>query len=122
MSNCSCNSVLKAIFTCSGAADTGAISDQAARKLTNDGVGKMVCLAGIGGRINGIMASTESAEKILVIDGCPLGCAKKTLEQAGFNVFDYLKVTDFGMEKGKSPVNEERIKRVVDKAKEILNS
>ncbi len=46
--NC-CSSATKLIFACSGAADVGAIADQAARKLTRDGVGKMFCLAGIGG-------------------------------------------------------------------------
>ncbi|MBT4482837.1 MAG: zinc-binding protein, partial [Candidatus Latescibacteria bacterium] len=36
------------IFPCSGAADVGEISDQIARKLTRDGIGKMFCLAGVG--------------------------------------------------------------------------
>ena len=39
------------IFACSGAADVGAVADQAARKMTRDGTGKMFCLAGIGGRV-----------------------------------------------------------------------
>jgi uncharacterized metal-binding protein len=33
----------------------GAIADQAGRKLTRVGAGKMFCLAGIGGRVSGIM-------------------------------------------------------------------
>ena len=45
---CACGSAPKLIFACSGAADVGAIADQAARKLTKDGAGKMYCLAGIG--------------------------------------------------------------------------
>jgi len=99
------------IFACSGAADVGAIADQAARKLTKDGAGKMFCLAGIGGRVSGIMATTESAGKILAIDGCPLNCVKNSLEQAGFKKYEHLQLADLGMEKGRSPSSPEMIAR-----------
>jgi uncharacterized metal-binding protein len=69
--SCACNAAPTLIFACSGAADVGAIADQAARQLTREGRGKMFCLAGIGGRVSGILASTESAAQILAIDGCP---------------------------------------------------
>lgn len=111
-SACACGSAPKLIFSCSGAADVGAIADQAARKLTKDGVGKMYCLAGIGGRVSGIMATTESAAKILAIDGCPLSCAKNSLEQAGFKKYEHLQLADLGMEKGKTPLTPETIAKV----------
>jgi len=100
---CACGGAPKLVFACSGAADVGAIADQAARKMTKDGVGKMFCLAGIGGRVSGIMATTESAGKILAIDGCPLNCAKNSLDQAGFKTYEHLQLADLGMEKGKTP-------------------
>jgi len=109
------------IFACSGAADVGEISDRAARKLTKDGIGKMFCLAGIGGRISGIMKTTEFAEKILAIDGCPLNCVKNCLEQAGFNKFVHLQLADIGLEKGNSPPNERNIAKVAQKAIEKSN-
>ena len=102
-SACACGSAPKLIFACSGAADVGAIADQAARKLTKDGAGKMYCLAGIGGRVSGIMATTESAARILAIDGCPLNCAKNSLDQAGFKTYEHLQLDDLGMKKGKTP-------------------
>ena len=95
----------KLIFACSGAADVGAIADQAARKLTKDGLGKMFCLAGIGGRVAGIMSTTGSAGMILAIDGCPLNCVKNSLEQAGFKKYEHLQLADLGMEKGKTPMS-----------------
>ncbi len=110
----------KLIFACSGAADVGEISDRAARKMTKDGLGKMFCLAGIGGRISGIMKTTESAEKILTIDGCELNCVKNTLQQAGFNNFRHLQLVDLGLEKGKSPANEDNIAKVIAKGREML--
>jgi len=102
------------IFACSGAADVGAIADQAARKLTKDGIGKMFCLAGIGGRVSGIMATTQSASKILVIDGCALNCARKTLEQAGFSTFEHLQLGEMGMEKGQTPPSSQAIAKVAE--------
>lgn len=111
-----CSAAPTLIFACSGAADVGAIADIAARKLTADGEGKMYCLAGIGGRVSGILKTTEEAEKILAIDGCPLDCTKLTLEEAGFTEFEHIKVTNLGLEKGKSPATDENIAIVIQAA------
>jgi uncharacterized metal-binding protein len=115
-----CTAAPTLIFACSGAADVGAISDIAARQLTSEGTGKMFCLAGIGGRVSGIMESTRDAAKILAIDGCPLDCTKLCLEEAGFTEFVHMKVTDLGLEKGKSPVTDENIAAVVRAALDRL--
>ena len=117
---CACGSAPKLIFVCSGSADVGAIADQAARKLTKDGAGKMYCLAGIGGRVSGIMATTESAANILAIDGCPINCARKTLELAGFKQFEHLSLSDIGLQKGQSPVTPENVNKVAQKAAPLL--
>jgi uncharacterized metal-binding protein len=72
----------------------------------------MYCLAGIGGGVPDIVETTRSADRILVIDGCPTDCARKTLERAGFKTFTFVRVTDLGIEKGKTPVTEETIGKV----------
>jgi len=118
--SCSCSGGPTLIFACSGAADVGEIADKAARKLTKEGVGKMFCTVGIGGRVSGIMKTTEAAAKILAIDGCPLSCVKNSLQQAGFNQFSYLQLSEIGLQKGSSPVTEENINKIVDKAAAIL--
>ena len=115
-----CSSGPKLIFACSGAADVGAIADFAARKMTREGIGKMFCLAGVGGKIESIMKTTQSASKILAIDGCPLNCVKACLEQAGFNNFLHLQVADLGLEKGKAAPNEKNVNKVAAKGSELL--
>ena len=110
--SCANGTAPKLIFACSGAADVGAVADQSARKLTKDGVGRMFCLAGIGGRVQGIMAATGSAAKILAIDGCPVNCAKHSLEQAGFGKYEHLQLSDLGMEKGKTSLTPDAIAKV----------
>ena len=118
---CSYSGETKLIFACSGAADVGEIADRAARKMTKDGVGKMFCLAGIGGRVDGIMKTTEVADKILALDGCNQDCVKKTLENADFRDFAHLRITDMEMEKGKTPVREENIAKVAAKGTEMMD-
>jgi uncharacterized metal-binding protein len=120
--SCSCGDGPKLIFPCSGGSDVGEIADQASRKLTREGIGRMYCLAGIGGRVSGIMASTESASKILVIDGCPLNCAKRTLEEAGFSDFVHLQLAEIGLKKGHSLVSNENIDNAAREATLRLNA
>lgn len=117
---CGCGAAPKLVFACSGAADVGAVADQAARKMTRDGVGKMFCTVGIGGRVSGILKTTEAAAKILTIDGCPLNCAAKSLREAGFDGFETLQLSDLGMVKGETDVNAESIAKAAAKGVELL--
>ena len=117
---CSCSSAPKFIFPCSGASDVGGLSDQAARQMAKDGTGKMYCLAGIGGRVEGIMANTRGAARLLVIDGCPQECARKTMELAGFKNFQHLKLAEMGFKKGETPLTPARIQEVAAKGAEMM--
>jgi len=115
-----CSGGPRLVFACSGAADVGEIADRAARKLNREGTGKMFCMAGLGGRIDGILKTTGSAQAILAIDGCPLNCVKASLKQAGFKTFKHLQVADLGLEKGKSPATEDNVNKVVARAAEMI--
>ena len=111
---CACSGAPKLIFACSGAADVGEVADRAARKLRDDGVGMMFCLAGVGGRVSGIMKTTEAADAILAIDGCPLNCVKNCLEQAGFAEFEHLQLADLGLTKGSTSVDGTTVGKVAE--------
>jgi uncharacterized metal-binding protein len=117
---CACSPAPTLIFPCSGGSDCGAISDLATRTLTKDGVGKMYCLAGLGGDVAPIIANTKAAGKVLAIDGCNLDCAKKSLERVGIVVSAHVRMSDFGMEKGKTPANEANIATVAAKGAALL--
>jgi uncharacterized metal-binding protein len=115
-----CSGGPKLVFSCSGAADLGGVSDQAARRLTQKGAGQMFCLAGIGGGVEPILAKTGSASQILAIDGCPLDCVRLCLEKAGFTDVDHLRVTDLGFEKGQTGMSDEAIAAVTARAEALL--
>jgi len=117
-----CRPGSKLIFACSGGSDTGEIADRVVRKLSKDGVGKMFCLAGIGGWVHWIITSTDTASKVLVIDGCPLNCGKKTMEHSGFNKFEHICLADLGLQKGESPVTEDTIEIMAGKIKAMVSN
>ena len=94
---CEPNEIL--IFSCAGSSNGGQIANQAAVRLTQEGIGRYFCLAGIGGHVSGMIESTKAGKVLMAIDGCPVGCAKKTLEHVGFNIDEYVQVTEMGIEK-----------------------
>lgn len=124
MSNkeCSCCDSPALIFSCSCRSDVGVIAEKSAIKLNDAKIGKMCKLDKIDSHTSGILKAKESATKILVIDGCPVDCSKKTLEYAGLKGIEHFRITDMGMEKGKSPVTDERIEEVFKKGKNILET
>jgi uncharacterized metal-binding protein len=95
---CEPNEIL--IFSCAGSSNVGQIANQAAIKLAQRGIGRYFCLAGIGGHVSGMIESTKAGKMLIAIDGCPVSCAKKTLEHAGFQIAEHVQTTDLlGIEK-----------------------
>jgi uncharacterized metal-binding protein len=114
--------VTQLVFVCSGAADVGELTDRAARKLQNDGVAVMSCLSSVGARDADIMFNADLADRVLLIDGCPKACARRTFEHAGLRRFTHFDLSAVGLFKGRSPVTPENTQRVVDKAAEPLHA
>jgi uncharacterized metal-binding protein len=112
---CGCGTDEYMVLACSGSSDVGYIADQVARKLAENKVRKMNCLT---------VAATGTPEKIeefkkcniLVIDGCTEDCGKKIMAMRGITDYRYLRLTDLGYEKYKTPVTEEIIRAVYEKA------
>lgn len=101
------------VMACSGASDIGCLSDKVARKLRDNGVRTMKCLAMVASDNQPLIESLKSAN-VLVIDGCPTDCGKKIMDKAGLTSYAYLRLTDHGFQKGQSPVNEENINKVYE--------
>lgn len=89
------------ILACSGGSNVGQLSNQAAVELTQEGFGKMFCLAGIGGQLSGFVQSAKDVPMMVVIDGCQVGCTKAILNQAQVPLNHYVVLTDEGIEKNK---------------------
>jgi uncharacterized metal-binding protein len=109
------------LLPCSGASNSGQIANQAAVKLTEEGVGNMYCLAGIGAHIEGMVESAKSANRIVAIDGCSVACASKVIEHLGLTVTNRICVTDLGIKKEHEfNIAPEDISLVMDSVKKSL--
>ena len=103
------------ILTCSGGSNVGQLSNRAAVELTQEGFGKMFCLAGIGGHLGGFVQSAKDVPQMVAIDGCEVGCAKAILEHAEISFQNYVMITDLGINKNKDfNLNEDDIRTVKD--------
>jgi uncharacterized metal-binding protein len=68
------------------------------------------------------MKTSEAVGKALAVDGCPLDCSAKCLEQAGLRGFLHLRASDAGFKKGRTPVTPEAVEAMAAKARSILAS
>ena len=118
MNEC-CKEGTKLIYSCSGASDVGEIADRVARKLRNEGFGKMTCLASIGAHLSGFVESAKGAEENITIDGCPSACARKNLEHIGVKPKSYV-LTEMGLEKGKTGVNTRIVNEISGRIKDEI--
>lgn len=120
---CACGSANVAIFPCAGAANIGQLSNRVAIELEKQGIGNLMCTAGIGARAPGLMKSAEASDRIITIDGCPLNCASKTLELAGFKPDRQIVISEFGIKKSKErDLEDQEVADTLRKVMEILQS
>jgi uncharacterized metal-binding protein len=73
---CACEGGIYPIYCCSGGSNVGQIANRTAIRLEGEDVGKFSCLAGIGGNTAKMVENAKSANKRIVIDGCPTSCGK----------------------------------------------
>lgn len=112
---CICKPSEIMLFACSGGgSNVGQIANNAALEITKEGKAKMYCLAGLGGHIPGIIEAARQAKKIIVIDGCPVLCAKKMVEHVGLNVDELIVITDEDIDKtpGEFDIKDEEIQKI----------
>jgi uncharacterized metal-binding protein len=92
-----------AIFYCAGASNVGQVtmlaSVDAANKAGYDKAA-LLCLASISAGLKNIHGAAREAKAIITVDGCPMQCARHTMEKAEFNVDKSFVVTrDFEVKK-----------------------
>jgi uncharacterized metal-binding protein len=109
------------LYACSGGANVAEVADRAARQLMFDGCGTMFCLAGLGAGIQGMIQTAKDADLNVVLDGCPMDCAKKIFDKVGLTNYVQIKVTDLGMEKTKGVrATDSQVAKLVAEAKKAL--
>ncbi len=77
--------------------------------------------SGLGGDIPSMVQTARDADVNLVIDGCPMDCAKKVFDRHGVTNYRQIKVTELGIEKVKGGhCLSEQVDTVVAEAGRVL--
>ena len=79
---------------------SGLASLEALQKVPKEKAG-IFCLGGLPTKALTVLAKTKAVKRIITVDGCPLHCSKKIVEQAGFVPTHTLTLTeDCNIKKG----------------------
>jgi uncharacterized metal-binding protein len=110
------------LYACSGGANVAEASDKACRELMSEGLGSMFCLAGLGAGIEGMIQQARDADMNIVIDGCPMDCAKKIFDKLALSNVHYVRATDLGLEKKPKGTRstDEEVNAIVNNAKQAI--
>lgn len=76
-------SELPLVYSCSGCSDVAQLANSLAVRLDRERFAEMSCIAGVGGGVRPLLRTAQSGRRIIVLDGCPLHCARHCLDQAG---------------------------------------
>ncbi len=74
---------LPIVYSCSGCSNNAQMANSIAVKLDREKIAEMSCIAGVGGHVKSLVRKAQSGKPIIVIDGCPLQCAKNCLDNVG---------------------------------------
>src|ERR1051325_4593751 len=111
---------LPCVLACSGCSVAGKLADHTARRLQEQGIAQMSCLAGVGGQVKSILTTIQRAPSILMIDGCPLECGAHTLRRAGISCFQQLRLHELGVRKNTGEAREETVQALAGAAAILL--
>ena len=106
------------IYSCAGGANVGQLANAAAIKLDQEGLGMVFCLAAIGGQVESLVEKAKEAGATVVIDGCPVQCARLSLQHAGIEPDCHIVVTELDIEKNRNfELCEDEVQKVVEAVK-----
>jgi len=113
---CSCgqNEPKRIIFPCAGQANVGQLTNLAALQLTEEGYGTIACAALLAIGTESLVANAMNADEVVILDGCPMLCAKKIAGAQGIPAGQHLVMTELGITKGPSEnYTEDDIEKIV---------
>lgn len=88
------------VVSCSGGSNVGQVANLMAIKMTQQGLANMTCLAALGAHLPDYIEKVKDSN-LVVLDGCPVACARQVVEHIGLRDYQYFVVTEMGVEKVK---------------------
>ena len=90
---------LPIVYSCSGCSSAAQMANHVALQLDRRGIAEMSCIAGVGGDVPSLLKVARSDRPMIVIDGCPLMCARKCLERHDLHPALHLQLGEHGVKK-----------------------
>lgn len=88
------------VVSCSGGSNVGQVANLLAVKMTQQGLASMTCLSALGAHLPDYIEKVKDTN-LVVLDGCPVACARKVIEHIGLKNYTYFVVSEMGVEKVK---------------------
>jgi uncharacterized metal-binding protein len=112
--SCGANEPKRIIFPCAGQANVGQLTNLAAVQLTEEGYGSIACASLLAIGTESLIANALNADEVVILDGCPMLCAKKIAGAQGIAAGQHLVMTELGITKGPSKsYTDEDIEKIV---------
>jgi len=106
---------LPLVYSCSGCSSAAQMANDLAVDLDRERVAEMSCIAGVGGDVGPLVNTATADRPTLVIDGCPLECARKSLERHDVTPDRHVNLAERGVPKGyHTEYDDERADRLFD--------
>lgn len=90
---------LPLVYACSGCSGAAQTANALAVRLDRAGLAEMSCVAGIGGDVPALLKKARSGRPIVVLDGCPLHCARNCLARHAIPVGVHIDLSESGVRK-----------------------
>lgn len=98
--NCCTGGSDRLVVACSGASNVGQVTNLAAVRMNQQGLGTMTCLAALGAKLPAYIESAKDRD-LVVLDGCPAACAKLIVDGIGVKDYKYFVISELGVDKAK---------------------
>lgn len=95
------NTALPLVYSCSGCSSAAQLSNDVALKLDRMELAEMSCIAGVGGDVPALVKTAKSGRPMLVLDGCPMECARNCLKRHGVIPDQHMQLGSYGVKKRK---------------------
>ncbi|WP_459193249.1 putative zinc-binding protein [Halosimplex sp. J119] len=90
---------LPLVYSCSGCSSAAQMANDLAVRLDRERLAEMSCIAGVGGDVAPLVDTATSGRPTVVIDGCPLECARKCLDDHGVTPDHHVNLAKEGVPK-----------------------
>lgn len=88
---------LPIVYACSGCSSAAQLANHVAVRLDRMGKAEMSCIAGVGGDVPSLLKTARSGRPIVVLDGCPLECARHCLARHGIEPTQHHQLNIYGV-------------------------